>query len=323
MKSKVLSSLSLLAGISLTLGSCLNDNNVTPYQQLQEDIAEIDAYLEANPSEDPSDIIVRDAQSGIRMVITERPAADVDGTEPVPVAPTLENTIRVGYVGRILSNGQIGDPFGVDDSYVFTMRTDDAGGEDVIQGWKFALSMMLPGMKATVYIPSGLAYGTKGKGSIPGNSILVFDLDLKEVDTSNEEPQFTQDEHAISVHLEGQEGIIIHPNRFSYKVRSVGTGERPDLYDQVEVKYTGMLLNGTIFAEDIVQGPVTSFSARPANYIHGLSIGLQLMQQGSKYTFYVPSVLGYGAFPPSGSNIPANANLIFEIELIRVIPNPQ
>ena len=49
MRGKVFSSLSLLVVLCVTLGSCLNDGSTTPYQQLQEDIRKIDAYLAKNP----------------------------------------------------------------------------------------------------------------------------------------------------------------------------------------------------------------------------------------------------------------------------------
>ena len=292
MKSRLLSSLVLLAGFALVLGSCLNDDSITPYQRLQKDLAKIEEYLVANPPA-ASDIVVRDA-SGVTLVITDRPAYDITGTEPVPMQPTPENIIRVAYVGRLLNGTQ----FDADDSYTFTLTNTDAGGSDVISGWKIALGLMTEGMKATVFIPSGLAYGSRGSGSIGANQVLVFDLDLKEIDRSNEEPRFTTDKTKISAHLEGVENTIVHPNGFTYILQSTGSGQRPDMYDQVRVKFTGKVLNAdnteTTFAQDINQGPVNIFSSRPANYIHGLSMGLQLMNEGDKATFYLPSALGYG-----------------------------
>src|SRR5690606_35473729 len=108
MKSKVLSSLVLLIGLCLTLGSCLDGDTTTPYQQLQEDIRKIDAYLASNPP-GINDIVVKDATSGIRLVITKL------GTGVIP--PTPENIIEVAYTGRLL-NGQ---QFDSDDSFTFTL----------------------------------------------------------------------------------------------------------------------------------------------------------------------------------------------------------
>lgn len=319
MRSRVLSSLILLAGLSLVLGSCLNDDSITPYQQLQKDIAKIDAYLVANPPAE-SDIVVRDA-SGVTLVITERPAYDITGTEEVPMQPTPENIIRVGYVGRLLNGTQ----FDANDSYVFTLTNTDADGRDVISGWKIALGMMTEGMKATAFIPSGLAYGTRGSSPIGANQVLKFDLYLREVDRSNEEPRLSQDKTKISAYLEGVENTVVHPNGFTYILESIGSGARPDMYDQVTVKFTGKVLNAdnteTVFVQDLVQGPVNIFSSRPANYIHGLAMGLQLMHEGDKAKFYLPSALGYGIGTTTG--VSSNSNLVFEVELLTVTPNEE
>jgi FKBP-type peptidyl-prolyl cis-trans isomerase FklB len=53
--------------------------------------------------------------------------------------------------------------------------------------------------------------------------------------------------------LEGDLDVIVHPNGFSYKLESSGSGARPDLYDQVSIIYTGKLLDGTVFADNITQ----------------------------------------------------------------------
>lgn len=319
-KSKVVSSLSLLVGLSMMLGSCLNVDSVTPYQRTQEEIAKIEAYLVANPP-DEGDILVRDAYSGIRMVITDMPTVNVDGEDPVPVPPTSENLIVIGYQGRLFTTG---DLIEADDSYVFTLTDADAGGEDVIDGLKFALSMMYEGMKATVYMPSGIAYGSKSHtgnvGNAPANSIIVYDIELKSVNRDNEEPRFTEDMNEIANALAETPLAIKHPNGFSYINQSVATGTtKPGLYDQVEIKYTGRVLGGDVFTQDGVQTPTVSFSSRPVNYIHGLSIGLQLMQEGEKKTFYIPSALAYGIH--SNTGIPANSILVFDVELVKVTPN--
>jgi FKBP-type peptidyl-prolyl cis-trans isomerase len=310
MKSKVISSVFLLAGLCLVLGSCLNDGSITPYQQLQEDIRKIDSYLAANPP-DLNDIVIKDATSGIRLVITE------PGTGVIP--PTPENIIQVAYTGRLLSTGA---QFDTDDSFTFTLTTADAG-SDVIAGWKYALAMMTEGTHATVYIPSGQAYGTSGSGSIPGNAILVFDLELKVVNTDNEEPQLTNDSTHISLYVDENaiENVQVDPSGLHYVIENIGTGNAPGLYDHVKIRYTGKIMNleETVFADNIEQGPNNLFSSRVVNYIHGLTIGLQKMNEGGKATFYVPSALAYG--PSVNGVITANSILIFEVELLEVTPN--
>jgi FKBP-type peptidyl-prolyl cis-trans isomerase len=312
-RSKLVSSLSLLVILCMTLGSCLDDGGVNPYQQLQEDVKKIDAYLAANPPTDPTDIIVRDA-SGIRMVVTEM------GSGIVP--PTPENLIQVSYVGRLLKNGQLVDPpFDQDNSLTFTLAVE-ADQFDVIRGWKTALFMMTEGTKATVYIPSGLAYGTSGKGSIPDNAILVFDLELLIVNTDNEAAQRLIDNGKINAELEAVPNVVNDPSGISYILEPIGTGIAPTLYDQVTIRYTGSVLGvEEPFATGVTQGPDDGFSSMVVNYIHGLTVGLQIMHQGDKATFYIPSAMAYG--PSAVANIPANSVLVFEVELLEVIPNQQ
>lgn len=315
MKSKLMAN--GLRGITLflafVLASCLETNNVNPALKLQEDIAQIDAYLAANPPAE-EDVIVRDA-TGIRLVITQT------GTGIVP--PTLENIIQVAYAGRILANGRINqqtfDERNTSDPYTLQLTAS------VIAGWKIALRMMTEGTKARVYIPSALAYGTKGSGSIPGNSILVFDLELMVVHTRYEQPQLGKDLDSIARYVAEHEimNVQAHPRGLQYTVQSQGTGPAPGLYDQVKIRYTGRLIkkDQEAFINNVEQGPTADFSSRPVNYPPGLGLGLQLMRAGGKTTFYVPSALGFAR--TASTPIPANSILIYEVELLEVIPNPQ
>lgn len=302
-----------MVGLCLVLGSCLNSDEIAnPYQQLLEDVRKIDTYLANNPP-NPGDIIIRDA-SGIRLVITQM------GTGIIP--PTPENIIQVAYTGRLLSNGS---QFDTDDSYTFTLTTRDAGGSDVIVGWKHALYMMTVGTRATVYIPSGLAYGSSGKGTIPGNAVLVFDLELKTVNTDNEEPQLTSDIAKISAYIEENEIANVQEDLsgLRYLIEDAGTGDAPGLYDHIRMRYTGKIMNEdeTVFSDNVEEGPTSLFSSRVINYIHGITIGLQKMHVGGRATFYIPSALAYG--PTARDVIPPNSTLIFDVELLEVIPNGQ
>ena len=260
---------------------------------------------------DLSDIVIKDATTGIRLVITEM------GTGVIP--PTPENIIQVAYTGRLLSNGV---QFDTDDSFTFTLTTADDG-SDVIAGWKFALAMMTEGTHATVYIPSGLAYGPNGSGSIPDNAVLVFDLELKVVNTANEEPRLSNEIETIELYLDENaiENVQVDPSGVHYVIENIGSGDSPGLYDHVKLRYTGKLMDvqETVFADNLERGPDVFFSSRTVNYIHGLTIGLQKMNAGGKATFYIPSALGYG--PTVSGIIPANSPLIFEVELLEVTPN--
>lgn len=100
-----------------------------------------------------------------------------------------------------------------------------------------------------------------------------------------------------------------------YKVIKAGTGNSPKATDEVTVHYTGKLLNGQVFDSSVSRGEPATF---PLNrVIPGWTEGLQLMKEGGKTIFYIPSALAYGAAgaPPV---IGPDEDLIFEVELIKV-----
>ena len=99
-----------------------------------------------------------------------------------------------------------------------------------------------------------------------------------------------------------------------------GTGAQPTATDEVTVHYTGKLLDGTVFDSSVNRGEPATF---PLNrVIPGWTEGVQLMKEGAKYEFYIPSDLAYG---PNGvpNAIPPHATLIFEVELINIGPKKE
>src|SRR5438094_5312827 len=104
-----------------------------------------------------------------------------------------------------------------------------------------------------------------------------------------------------------------------YKVIKEVTGEKPKATDSVSVNYRGTLIDGTEFDSSYKRGQPATF---PLNgVIKGWTEGLQLMKQGGKYQFFVPSNLAYGE-RAVGPDIAPNATLIFEVELLDVKPPP-
>ena len=97
---------------------------------------------------------------------------------------------------------------------------------------------------------------------------------------------------------------------------AVGNGASPRMDQVVSVHYTGKLASdGKVFDSTAGRDPA-SFSL--TRVIKGFSEGILTMRPGGKRIVYIPAALGYAASPPSGSGIPANADLIFEIELVAV-----
>lgn len=101
------------------------------------------------------------------------------------------------------------------------------------------------------------------------------------------------------------------PSGLRYVITTEGTGPKPKLSNIIVVKYTGKLLEGTIF-----EAPNDPQTFPLSNLIAGWQIGFQLLPEGSTAVLYIPSGLGYGK--TGGGPIPPNTNLIFEVELIQV-----
>ena len=113
-----------------------------------------------------------------------------------------------------------------------------------------------------------------------------------------------------------KEGVVTLPSGLQYKVMKEGNGRKPKATDQVKCHYEGMLIDGTLFDSSIQRGEPATF---PLNgVIAGWTEGLQLMQEGAKYRFFIPYHLGYGE-QGAGQSIPPFAALIFDVELIAVI----
>lgn len=112
-----------------------------------------------------------------------------------------------------------------------------------------------------------------------------------------------------------KEGVITTASGLQYTVIKQGTGRKPAATDKVKCHYEGFLTDGTVFDSSVQRGEPATF---PLNQvIAGWTEGLQLMQEGAKYRFFIPYQLGYGS-RGAGASIPPYAALIFDVELIEV-----
>ncbi|MCI7598836.1 MAG: FKBP-type peptidyl-prolyl cis-trans isomerase [Prevotella sp.] len=113
-----------------------------------------------------------------------------------------------------------------------------------------------------------------------------------------------------------KEGVVTLPSGLQYQVLREGNGKRPKATDQVRCHYEGTLINGTVFDSSYKRGEPAVFGLNQV--IKGWTEGVQLMQEGAKYRFFIPYDLAYGE-RGAGQQIPPFAALIFDVELIEVI----
>lgn len=112
-----------------------------------------------------------------------------------------------------------------------------------------------------------------------------------------------------------KENITELPSGLQYEILKQGDGEKPAATSNVTCHYHGTLIDGRIFDSSVQRGQPATF---PLNrVIKGWKEGLQLMNTGSKYRFYIPPHLAYGERAVS-AEIGPNSTLIFDVELLDV-----
>ena len=114
-----------------------------------------------------------------------------------------------------------------------------------------------------------------------------------------------------------KKGVEVTESGLQYVVLKEGAGAKPLATSKVKVHYHGTLIDGTVFDSSVDRKKPSTFGVN--RVIKGWTEGLQLMNVGSKYKFFIPQELAYGATPRKGGKIKPFAMLIFEVELLEII----
>ena len=114
-----------------------------------------------------------------------------------------------------------------------------------------------------------------------------------------------------------QAGVVTRPSGLQYSIVQQGNGKSPTAQSKVSVNYEGRLIDGTIFDSSFARNEAVEFQV--SQVITGWTEGLQLMKEGAKYRFFIPAKLAYGEIG-AGDTIGPNSTLIFDVELLKVLP---
>lgn len=112
-----------------------------------------------------------------------------------------------------------------------------------------------------------------------------------------------------------KDGVVTLPSGLQYQVLKEGDGKKPSATDQVVCHYEGTLIDATVFDSSYQRNQPATFGLNQV--IAGWTEGVQLMQEGAKYRFFIPYNLAYGE-RGAGAQIPPFAALVFDVELIEV-----
>ena len=144
-------------GATLALAAC------GPSKKQQESLAAAQAFMAQNAKQ-PGVVTLAD---GLQYKIVR--SGPVGGAKPNPI-----DEVKVNYEGK-LTDGTVFDSSyerGVPASFPL---------QGLVPAWKEALAMMRPGDEWTLYVPPELGYGAQGQGQIPGNSVMIFRIELIDV----------------------------------------------------------------------------------------------------------------------------------------------
>jgi FKBP-type peptidyl-prolyl cis-trans isomerase len=234
-----------------------------------------------------------DPASSKKMQKTASGLEYADEKEGTGETPTSGQTVIVHYTGWLWENNAKGKKFDSSKDrnapFVFPV-----GEGRVIKGWDEGVATMKVGGTRKLLIPPSLAYGDRGAGGvIPANATLLFEVEL------------------LDLMKKTKSGL-------EYRDIKVGDGPTPRPGQTCMVHYTGWLWQGAKgkkFDSSVDRGQPFSFPVGEGQVIPGWDEGVASMKVGGKRELLIPPDLGYGA-RGAGRDIPPNATLIFEVELL-------
>jgi FKBP-type peptidyl-prolyl cis-trans isomerase len=149
-------------------------------------------------------------------------------------------------------------------------------------------------------------------------SALAAFLSFATADVKAADPALGADANAAYLAANAHKpGVVVRPSGLQYNIVRAGFGGRAQPVDEVDVAYTGMLINGKVF--DGTE-PMTPAHFTVNKLIPGWTEALSLMRVGDKWHLVIPANLAYGARGAGDGLIPPNQALVFDMELLKVTP---
>lgn len=166
---------------------------------------------------------------------------------------------------------------------------------------------------------AGVRAGLADTGELDDDQLREALMDFNNLMTEAADARGTENRAAGEAFLAenaAREGVMVTASGLQYEVIEEGDGAKPTAADTVTVHYRGTLLDGTEFDSSYSRNEPATFPLQ--GVIEGWTEGVQLMSVGSKYKFYIPGDLAYGANPRPGGPIGPNETLVFEVELLGI-----
>jgi len=156
----------------------------------------------------------------------------------------------------------------------------------------------------------------KGKEAKAFDAVKVFNDYMKEKVAKDRKKAEEKKKLAQSFEEKKKQAKKYDSGLMIYTIKE-GKGPQPKRGQIVKVHYTGYLKDGTKFDSSIDRGQPIQFPVGTGKVIAGWDEGIMKMKEGGKAILFIPPHLGYGQMG-AGGVIPGNADLIFEVELVKV-----
>ena len=172
-------------------------------------------------------------------------------------------------------------------------------------------------------LAKGLYDGTS-KDSLPVSTFVVqtylntYFTDLQKNQVKEKYKEYIAQNKAFLESNAKKDSVKTTASGLQYVILREGNGNKPAINDRIRVHYTGSLIDGTIFDSSYKRNEPAEFNV--GEVIPGWTEAIQLMSVGSKWKVYIPENLAYGAQAPQGSVIKPYSTLIFEVELLAILP---
>ena len=169
----------------------------------------------------------------------------------------------------------------------------------------------------------GIHQATK-EDSLPVSSFIIqnylntYFTELQQNQMKDQYKDYIAQNEAFLAENAKKDSVVSLPSGLQYIVLKEGNGTKPAISDRIRVHYTGKLIDGTIFDSSYNRNEPAEFGV--GQVIPGWTEAIQLMPVGSKYRVFIPQNLAYGAQAPQGSAIKPFSTLIFEVELLEILP---
>lgn len=242
----------------------------------------------------------------------------INGLKILPVSPVqpsrkegfinVEDVVSFDYTGYFIDS--IGHPIIFDNTIERkTPAILRPGANSGFPGLGQGLTYLKNGEKAILFVPAKLAFGNKGKGIIPPNTTLIYDIQVLETQAY---PFFE---------VKGLDTVKKNSGLQYIQVRK-GAGAVVDTGSSISISYTGFIIDSLgyrkIFDASRESHKMLDFVLGKGRVIKGFDEGIKGMNLGEGRRIIIPYTLGYGEKGMPEAGIPAKSTIYFDVELVGI-----